>query len=283
MFVRNAYIKVIKQKHCCHTIFKIMTHRIANGIKLYYEIAGKGDPVVFIHGLGSSTTDWENQVPEFSRQYKTITLDLRGHGQTGGAEGAFSIKQFASDVAGLIKKENQPTHVIGISMGGMVAFQLTLDYPELVKSLVVINSESEVLMTNSKTRRLVWMRKYIPRLLGMKRMGKVLGKQLFPKKEQEHLRQLIAERWAKNSVKNYIKSISAIAGWGVKDQLYQIKCPVLVIASEFDYSSVESKKAYAEKIPNAQLVVIRDARHAVPVEKPDELNQIIFKFLTREA
>lgn len=257
-----------------------MAYKIVNGLKMYYETAGEGAPVLFIHGLGSSTLDWENQIPVFSKRYKTITPDLRGHGQTGSAEGTFSLEQFASDVAELIKEENQPVHVIGISMGGMVAFQLTLDYPELVKSLVVINSESEVLMTDRKTRRLVRMRKYIPRLLGMKRMGKVLGNQLFPKKGQEHLKQLIAERWAKNSVKNYTKSINAIAGWGVKDQLHQIKCPALVVASEFDYSSVESKKAYAEKIPNARFVVIKDARHAISVEKPEELNEVISNFLT---
>ena len=76
----------------------------------------------------------------------------------------------------------------GISMGGMVALQLAVDCPELVKSLIVINAQDEVLMNTRQARQAVRLRKAIPRLMGMKRMGKVLGKKLFPGQEQEHLR-----------------------------------------------------------------------------------------------
>ena len=106
-------------------------------LDIYYEIHGKGTPLVLIHGLGSSTLDWEGQVGFCSKDFETVTIDLRGHGKSGKPPGPYSVPLFASDTAKLIQFLNlPPAHVAGISMGGMVAFQLALDVPKLVKSLM---------------------------------------------------------------------------------------------------------------------------------------------------
>lgn len=259
-----------------------MPYLSVNNIELYYETSGKGEPLLLIHGLGSSTIDWEKQVVVLQNEFRVITMDMRGHGQSAKTKGAYSMVQFASDVAELIKKEKRPVHIAGISMGGMIAFQLAVDFPELVKSMVIINSSAEVLVKDRKTRNALRLRKLVPRIMGMKSMGKILGKRLFPHEGQEDLRQLIAERWAKNSVRDYVKSVNAIAGWSVFESLPGIKCPVLVIASEFDYSSIEEKQRYVEKLPNARLAVIPEARHAVSAEKPEVLNELMFNFLKNQ-
>src|SRR6266545_4358239 len=90
-----------------------------NDINLYYEVNGKGQPLLFIHGLGSSARDWESQVQEFSRTYQVITFDLRGHGQSDKPAGPYTMSMFASDAAALLKRLGiESANVVGLSLGG---------------------------------------------------------------------------------------------------------------------------------------------------------------------
>jgi len=74
-----------------------------NQIGLYYESSGQGEPLLFIHGLGSSSRDWEYQVPCFTERYRVVTPDLRGHGKSDKPPGPYSSLQFACDIAELIR------------------------------------------------------------------------------------------------------------------------------------------------------------------------------------
>ena len=157
-------------------------------IDMYYELTGEGDPLLLIHGLGSSTRDWEEQVPVLSQKYKVITIDLRGHGQTDKPKGPYSMRMFAEDIAELLKNLGiNSIHILGISLGGSVAFQLTVDYPDLVKSLIVVNTGIEVRVDSFKMRLEVFKRTFIVKLVGMKKMGEVLAPRLFKKPEQEEI------------------------------------------------------------------------------------------------
>src|SRR5579862_3087511 len=112
-----------------------------NHIKLHHEIVGKGPSLVFIHGLGSSTRDWEFQIPEFAKSYQVITFDLRGHGQSDKPDVPYTIPMFAADTAGLLSSLGvERAHLVGISLGGAVAFQFALDYPDLLRTLTIVNS-----------------------------------------------------------------------------------------------------------------------------------------------
>ena len=254
---------------------------LINNIKLNYQVNGEGQPLVFIHGLGSSETDWEYQVGEFSKNFKVITMDLRGHGNSEKPKGPYSMATFAADIAGLLKGlQIESAHVVGLSLGGGVAFQLTLDYPGLVKSLTIVNSFPELVIRSFKDRLNVWQRFAIVRLLGMKKMGEVLSTRLFPKEEQASIRDLFVQRWSENDPRAYQDSMRAMIGWSVVDRLSTIKCPTLIISADYDYTSVESKKEYTRMIPGASLVVITDSRHATPVEQPEQFNQVLLKFLS---
>src|SRR5215471_21288766 len=101
-----------------------MPQIVANQINLYYEINGAGQPLVLIHGLGSSLRDWEPQVAELCKTFQVITFDLRGHGRSDKPAGPYSIEQFAADLAGLLGALGVGSaHVAGISLGGAVGFQ----------------------------------------------------------------------------------------------------------------------------------------------------------------
>lgn len=261
-----------------------MPYTRANNSRLYYEITGQGQPLVFIHGLGSSTRDWEYQVGEFSRSYEVITFDLRGHGRSDKPPGPYSIPMFAVDTAALLKELGvEPAHVVGVSLGGAVALQLALDRPGLVKTLTVVNAAPAMHGTAEEITQEVDRRVGIVRQLGMGAIGEALSANLFPESGQAELRRTFVERLAENDPDAYAEATRSIAHWNVMDKIGNIRCPTLVIASEHDYSPVELKQSYVKLMPGAQLVVVQHAHHAVTMEKASEFNEILARFLAAHS
>ena len=251
-----------------------MPRMLANGVELYNEVSGAGQPVLLIHGLGSSSTDWQSQVAELSRSYQVITFDLRGHGQSDKPAGPYTMAMFAADTVGLLQALGVSTaHIVGLSLGGGIAFQLAVDVPAVTKTLVIVNSAPALVARSLKERLMIWQRLAIVRLLGMRKMGEVLSTRLFVRPEQGALRHTFVERWAATDKRAYLASLRAMIGWSVTSRLAAIRCPTLIIAADQDYTTVAVKEAYAAKIPNARVVTIPDSRHALPLEKPDEFNR----------
>ncbi len=252
----------------------------SNGVDLYYEVSGKGQPLVFVNGLGSSTRDWEFQVPEFCKTYRVVTFDLRGQGRSGKPEGPYQISQFAADLAGLLRALHiEAAHVVGISLGGGVALQFAIDYPALAKTLTIVNSGPSMGGTPEQARQEIERRTGIVQQVGMGAMGQALSGALFPKPEHAALRAAFVERWAENDPRAYVETMRSMLGWDVTGKLGSIHCPVLVIAADQDYTPVAAKEAYVGLLPDARLVVISDARHATPMERPAEFNAALAEFL----
>lgn len=249
-------------------------------IQIYYDEMGTGPPLLFVHGLGSSTRDWFEQVDHFKDEYRVIRVDLRGHGRSERSEGPYHIAQFARDVAVLLRQlDATPAHVVGLSMGGMVALQLGADAPRLVRSLVVTNSVADAEL---QTWQDVWFylsRRTAVQVLGMRRVGKLIADRLFVEPDQDELRHEFVERWSQNDRQAYLWSIDAIMGWSVWDRLSHISAPTLLVAAEHDYTPVSEKNRIVAEMPRADLVVIEDARHALPVEKPEAFNAAVETFL----
>ncbi|SEM39997.1 Pimeloyl-ACP methyl ester carboxylesterase [Pseudomonas sp. ok272] len=252
-----------------------------DGCTLHYEEYGHGTPLLLVHGLGSSTLDWEKQIPELSRHYRVIVPDVRGHGRSDKPRERYSIAAFSADTVALIEHLNLgPSHLVGLSMGGMIGFQLAVDHSALLKSLTIVNSAPQVKL-HSADDYWQWFKRWsLMRVLSLATIGKALGSKLFPKPEQADLRQKIAERWAKNDKRAYLASFNAIVGWGVQERLSKVTCPTLVISADRDYTPVALKEAYVKLLPDARLVVIDDSRHATPLDQPHRFNQTLLEFLT---
>lgn len=102
----------------------------ANGISMNYEIKGKGENLILIHGAGDNLNMWYHQVPEFSKSYRVITYDVRGSGKTESPQEEYSISLFANDVYELMRGiKVEGAYLIGYSMGGRVALDLALNHP----------------------------------------------------------------------------------------------------------------------------------------------------------
>jgi len=170
-------------------------------------------------------------------------------------------------------------HLVGISMGGMIGFELATRRPELLKSLTIVNSAPEVKPRTLREYLEVARRLFLAHVLGLDTVGKALGKLLFPKPEQADLRRKIEQRWPQNDKRAYLSSLHAIIGWGVQERLGRITCPTLVVSADRDYTPVTLKQAYVERLPNARLVVIEDSRHATPLDQPQVFNSTLLDFL----
>jgi pimeloyl-ACP methyl ester carboxylesterase len=247
---------------------------------LYYDVTGDGPPLLFIHGLGSSTRDWQAQVPDFEARYRVIRFDLRGHGRSAKPPGPYSIPLFARDTACLLRHlDVRRAHVVGISMGGMVGLQLAADTNGLVGSLTVANSYVEFVPRTWQRRFQTWRRKQFIRLFGMRAVGWVLSRRLFPSEDHDLQRTLFVERWAENDKRAYLDAIDAIVGWSIRARLPEINCPTLVLTAEHDYTPPAHKRRYAERLPDARLVVIPETHHALPAEHPQAFNGALNAFL----
>ena len=250
------------------------------GLDVFYEKRGTGDPVLLVHGLGSSTEDWEPQVEALSRDFTVVAYDVRGHGRTSKPGGSYSVAQIAEDAAELIQALSLgPVHIVGLSMGGMIAFQLAADHPELVRSLVIVNSGPEMVLRTFKERLGIVQRRLIVRLMGMRKMGQVLADKLLPGGEHATRRVVFADRWARNDKGAYLRALSALVGWTVTDKLPAITQPVLVVTADQDYTPVAWKQWYTALMPNARLAVIPESRHMMPVERPQPFHEALLPFL----
>jgi pimeloyl-ACP methyl ester carboxylesterase len=110
----------------------------ANGIDLYYEVHGEGEPLLLIMGLSLSSKSWFRTIPALSKQYKVIVFDNRGVGVSGKPNSPYSIELMADDAKAVLDAAGvESAHIYGISMGGMIAQRLALKYPEVIRSLIL--------------------------------------------------------------------------------------------------------------------------------------------------
>lgn len=249
-------------------------------IALHHEETGSGAPLVFVHGLGSSGIDWEYQVPAFATGHRVITVDLRGHGRSPRPPGPYSIPQMTGDLAALLDRLGiADAHIVGLSMGGAVAFQLAADAPQRVRTLTIVNSGPQGIPRTLKGRALVAWRLTLLKLFGLSALGETIANKLFPDERQQALRDTFVERLARNDEAAYVHALNALVGWSVDERVAAITVPALIVAADQDYTPVSFKEEYVARMPNARLVIVPDSHHALPLERPDAFNEVLAAFL----
>jgi pimeloyl-ACP methyl ester carboxylesterase len=188
---------------------------------------------------------------------------------------------FAEDLHGLLDTVGiDPVHLVGISLGGCLAYQFAVDFPESIKTLTIVNSIPSLDSVSDVMRKSFETRVEIIQKYGMRHMGEVLSESFFLNSEQANLRELMIERWAENDPQAYIESFRSVLDWSVADYLSSIHTPTLIISSDQDTTPLELKQTYASSMPDAEVVVIPNAHHFLPIEKPNEFNVALLDFLS---
>ncbi len=247
---------------------------------MHYETHGEGEPLLLLHGLGSSTSDWEHQVPTFSEKFHVIAPSLRGFGETDKPSGPYSMTQYANDAFALLDHLNiKACHVLGFSMGGAIAFQMAVQNQHRVHTLTILNSQPGFEVDHWSKHLFVLSRIAMAKIVGMERMARFLSKRLFPEPNQEHLRNTMRIRHGTNDKDSYLAALNALKGWNVREWIAGLHMPTLVVAAEHDYTSIEDKKLFVSELPNARLEVIEGSRHATHVDRSQQFNELVMKFL----
>lgn len=254
-----------------------------NSIELDYEDHGTGPVLLLLHGLGSTKKDWDAQVPFFSKKYRVITLDLRGHGDSSIPTDAYGVMVMTEDVKAFLDylKIDKATFV-GFSMGGAIAFQMAASYPEYVHNLVIVNSGPDFNNMGTIGEELLRSRTQFLKTKGLKLLAKEISFNMFPEDDQLELRMAFEERCKNNDYNAYYQSFVTLMDWGLGDQLETIKARTLVVASDMDYTSVAFKQEFVDRMQNASLTVIKNSRHGVVLDQPEAFNKVLEKFLQDE-
>lgn len=257
---------------------------LPNGLRMHYRDQGQGDPLVLLHGLGSSGLDWEHQIPAFAEHYQVIAPDLRGSGDSDKPRGPYKVGQFADDVWQLLDTLGIPSaRLVGLSMGGATAFEMAARQPDRVRALVVVNCPPDFSITSLRKLLEVAMRLVVVQCLGMQRMATMIGDRLFPDADQAELRETFVQRYGANRKREYLWSLRSLPGWSVTDRLGRIDCPALMVAAANDYTPVAEKQVAVDALPRGEMAVVDNSRHATPIDSPDRFNSLVLDFLQRQG
>ena len=258
-----------------------------NEINMYYEIHGEGFPLVMIMGLGADVTWWEPELIEgFARKFKTIIFDNRGAGRSDKPAIDYSIKMFADDTRGLMRALGiDKAHVLGVSMGGMIAQELAINYPEAVEKLVL------VVTTPGGPKTIPPTPKALAQLTmdrtGMKpeEIAEKIVETLFP---EEYLSKHpeIAKEFAGRTMKYmippdaYLRQLNAVLNFNAYDRLDRIKAPTLIVMGGKDIIVPPGNgRLLAERIPNSRLVIFEESGHGLIAQERDRFLKTVLEFL----
>ena len=257
-----------------------------NGTRLYYEIVGNGPPLVLIHGRGLDTRMWDDQVAAFAAKYRVIRYDVRAFGKSSlPSDVPF---RHADDLHALLQHLGvDRAQIVGLSMGGRIAVDFALLYPESALSLVLVDASLDGGDYSD-----AWNESLDAIAERARREGPGAGNEMWlahelfaPAREQSaccaKLAQIVAESsgwiWLHDTPLQAIVPPAA-------DRLNELRVPTLVVVGERDLSDFQRiADTLATEIDGARKVVLRGAGHISNMERPVEFNAVVLKFLDEIA
>jgi pimeloyl-ACP methyl ester carboxylesterase len=232
---------------------KVGKYADINGIRLYYEVYGSGEPLLLMHGNNESIAAFDKQIPEFSKSYMVIALDTRGQGNSTSDSTKLTYELFAEDANKLLDYLNiKQANVLGWSDGGNIALILALKHPDKVKQIAVM---AAVLYNNSTS--------------VSNKINAIVRKQL-AEMEQQNV--------SKNDINYRLKKLLLTEPNINPDSLAKIDVPALIMAGKNDIVKEQHTRLIAEKIPKATLRIFKNTGHDAPRDIPDEFNKTVLAF-----
>ncbi|CAG9622315.1 alpha/beta fold hydrolase [Sutcliffiella rhizosphaerae] len=250
-----------------------------NSIKLYYEINGTGEPIIFTHGHSMYHKQWDPQVKPLSKNYQTIVWDVRGHGNSSLPLGDVDPEDFSRDLISLLDYLGIESAVLcGLSMGGHISIQTAVRYPERVKGLILIGTP----FTNSFN----WFEKYstpisklslrfIPFHYTSKWTADIISK-INP---DNHA--FVMEAFSKMTKDNFLRHWSGNLRMESRHDLHKIQCPTMILHGDKDNMVGRQQQYLAKNIMDAEFFTITNAHHLTNRDNPEEVTDYITQFMNR--
>jgi pimeloyl-ACP methyl ester carboxylesterase len=257
-----------------------------NGIQIYYEEHGNGQPILLIQGLGYPSGMWFMQIPALSRHFQTIVFDNRGVGKTDKPDEEYTVRLMASDAAELLRSLKVPkAQVVGVSLGGYIAQELALNHPDLVDRLVLMatscGSPRYLELTKALWDEIAKLAGLPPEEIIRKGMSFAVTEKFyrdFPEMiersvgiRMENLQPLYA----------FTRQSAAAMNFDSRDRAHLIRQPTLILAGVQDrVMPLVLTEELAKKIPQAQFKRFPNAAHLLFLEEADSVNQALLDFLS---
>src|SRR6266576_1577816 len=256
------------------------------GAKIYWDEQGAGEPVLLIMGLGYPSAMWYRTRPLLAARYRTIALDNRGVGRSDMPPGPYPIGLMASDAAAVLDAAGiESAHVYGVSMGGMIAQEFALQYPERVRSLILgctaaggpqaVKAEPEVtqlLMSRGNLTPEEAAEATVPFIYDTATLREPIDEDLAMRKD-----------WFPRP-EAYLAQLQGILSWEAYSRLSQISVPTLVIHGESDrLVPAGNGKLIAERIPGAKLVLLPHASHLYSTDQTQAAHEAVLEFLAAQT
>jgi pimeloyl-ACP methyl ester carboxylesterase len=225
-----------------------------NGIKMYYEIYGQGEPLLMIHGNSGSINNFMYQIPYFSKTYKVIAVDSRAQGKSEDLQDSLSFEMMADDFSTLLEKlKIDSCYVLGWSDGGINGLLLAMRHPQKVKRLAITGANLWPDSTAISGEDFLWGLHYYDTLGEMPQTPDILKTRKLVKLDtfEPHITQ---------------------------EQLKQIKCPTLVIGGDHDIILTEHTMLIAKSIPGAYLWILPNSSHSTLIDYKEQFNKTVDDF-----
>ncbi len=242
-----------------------------------------GSPaILLLHGLGANGSMWTLQFDALSAAgYRPLAPDAPGFGDSPYDGRGWNFRRVAADLAALLRElETGPAHVVGLSMGGVIAQQFALDYPDLVRKLVLVSTFT-VLRPGSLSQWLYFFQRLlVVHLVGLEQQSKIVARRVFPASGQETLREMAAAQIARADPRAYRAAMRYLGLFDSRRRLGEIRVPTLVITGERDTTvSPVRQKMLADGIHSARQVVLPEGGHAVAIDQAGAFNRELLEFL----
>ena len=260
----------------------------ANGIGLYYETHGRGEPLLLIAGLGATGEIWDIQVPLLAREFQVITFDNRGAGRSDKPQEPYSIAMFADDTAGLMDALDIDTAFIyGQSMGGLIAQEFGVRHPRRSRALVLgctsFGGPNSVLPNPDAMSTLSSFTSMETREVLEHALNVFFSSQFLERNRAEAVRRMTSYLDRRPPADAYVRQAACLV-FDFYDRLPQIQAPTLVINGEDDrLAPSENSRIMAKRIPGAELVLFPKAGHLYFDELPEESARMVIEFLRRSG
>lgn len=224
-------------------------------IQLNYLEKGSGKPLILLHGNGENHKYFVHQIEHFSKQYRVLALDTRGHGDSPRGEAPFTIRQFARDLLAFMDEMNvEKAHILGFSDGGNIAMQFALEHPERVERLILNGANLNPGGVKAAVQ--------IPIVLGYRIASFFARRRTGARENAEMLGLMVKEPHV------------------APEELKGLTMPVLVIAGTKDMIKEKHSRLIYESLPNADLVFV-EGDHFIAANHPEAFNRVVLDFLNR--
>lgn len=241
---------------------------------------GKGVPLLCLHGIGSSSTSFAFQLDELARSHRVVAWDAPGYGRSADPGGPPGMLGYAETVAEVIKELGGPVHLLGVSWGGVIALQLALTSPELLRGMLLLGASRGAGRSAEAAERMRRQAELLaesgPEEFARQRAPVLLS----PNADHALVERVVETMAAATRMPGYEYATASMAATDHSDRLSEVSVPTLVLCGAHDsVTGPAESQALADGIPNAVYVSIAGAGHLANQEKPESVNAWITSYL----